>query len=309
MPWPPPTHMVSRPYCLVVPWCSVVEQRRGDARPGHAERVAHRDRAAVDVELVLARCPALRAERDDLHRERLVDLDEVDVGRWTSRPAPVPAWRTPIGPSPMTSGRERRRHRWRRLRASGVSPSSAGLGTSLMMTTTAAAPSLSGHAVARGDDRPSGRKTGLRLADAVDRQVVPARGPSSVVTWVPSSEWSPGMISREKKPALMASSAQVLASARPKCVHLLAGDAGGLGDVLRGVAHRDVGVGDACRPARGSCQSDAGMGGLDGPVRSAVGPNSGLCGVGPRVGRCPWANRLDTLSTPAEMNTSPLARA
>ena len=51
MPWPPPTHMVSRPMVLS---CALqaVEQRAGDAGAGHAERVADGDRAAVDVELV-----------------------------------------------------------------------------------------------------------------------------------------------------------------------------------------------------------------------------------------------------------------
>ena len=51
MPWPPPTHMVSRPIVLS---CQLqrVDQGAGDPGAGHAERVADRDRAAVDVQLL-----------------------------------------------------------------------------------------------------------------------------------------------------------------------------------------------------------------------------------------------------------------
>src|SRR5207248_2240791 len=57
-----------------------VDQRAGDPGAGHAERVADRDRAAVDVELVAERVDAeVARRRDDLRRERLVDLHEVDV--------------------------------------------------------------------------------------------------------------------------------------------------------------------------------------------------------------------------------------
>jgi hypothetical protein len=55
-----------------------VEQSAGDARAGHAEGVAKCDRAPVDVELVDVDAE-VAVGRDDLRRERLVDLDEVDV--------------------------------------------------------------------------------------------------------------------------------------------------------------------------------------------------------------------------------------
>src|ERR1700733_1915160 len=55
-----------------------VEDGGGDPRPGHAERVAHRDGAAVHVQLVDVDAQ-LPVGRDDLGRERLVDLDQVDV--------------------------------------------------------------------------------------------------------------------------------------------------------------------------------------------------------------------------------------
>ncbi len=78
-------------------------QRGHDAGAGHAERVAERDRAAVDVEL-LARDAEVLGRRDHLRGERLVDLDEVDVvDRSASRASS--AWRhASIGPRPMISG-------------------------------------------------------------------------------------------------------------------------------------------------------------------------------------------------------------
>ena len=77
MPMPPPTHIVSRPNCLVL-GLQAVDQRAGDAGAGHAERVADGDGAAVDVELVEVDAQVAVA-RDDLRGERLVDLDQVDV--------------------------------------------------------------------------------------------------------------------------------------------------------------------------------------------------------------------------------------
>src|SRR4051794_12500668 len=55
-----------------------VDQRAGDARAGHAERVADGDRTAVHVEAVDVDAELL-VRRDHLRGERLVDLDEVDV--------------------------------------------------------------------------------------------------------------------------------------------------------------------------------------------------------------------------------------
>ena len=60
------------------------------------------------------------------------------------------------------------------IRASGVSPSSAARVSD--MTTTAAAPSLSGQQLP-AVTTPSGRKTGLSRETA--SRVTPARGPSS----------------------------------------------------------------------------------------------------------------------------------
>ena len=73
------------------------------------------------------------------------------------------------------------------------------------MTMTAAAPSLSGQALPAVTVPPS-RNTGFRL----DRpsSVVPGRGPSSLVTTVPSGRVT-GMISRSKNPFSWDSTARV----------------------------------------------------------------------------------------------------
>ncbi len=89
------------------------------------------------------------------------------------------------------------------MRASGVMPSSRALVS--LMTTTAAAPSLSGQALPAVTVPPS-RNTGLSW-DRPSR-VVPGRGPSSLVTTVPSARVT-GMISRSKNPDSWAATARV----------------------------------------------------------------------------------------------------
>src|SRR5260370_11422981 len=63
----------------LVPGGQAVEQGGGDPGAGHAERVAQGDGAAVHVEPVDVDAE-LAVGGDDLRRERLVDLDQVDVG-------------------------------------------------------------------------------------------------------------------------------------------------------------------------------------------------------------------------------------
>ena len=94
MPWPPPTHMVIRPVDLS---CQSrrVEHRVLEPGAGHAERVADRDRAAVDVEPVEVDAEVL-VRRHHLRRERLVDLDQVDVADAHARVGERPlAWPRP----------------------------------------------------------------------------------------------------------------------------------------------------------------------------------------------------------------------
>ena len=88
------------------------------------------------------------------------------------------------------------------MRASGLMPSSFALVS--LITITAAAPSFSGHAFP-AVTFPSGRNTGFSVASF--STVVPARGPSSFVTTVPSGVVT-GVISRSKKPFSWASTAR-----------------------------------------------------------------------------------------------------
>jgi hypothetical protein len=80
------------------------------------------------------------------------------------------------------------------MRASGVMPSC--LAFVSLITTTAAAPSLSGQALPAVTS-PSGRNAGLSCARP--SSVVPARGQSSLSTTVPSGNVR-GVMSRSKKP-------------------------------------------------------------------------------------------------------------
>ena len=106
-----------------------------------------------------------------------------------------------MGPRPMISG-SRAETPLDTMRASGVMPSSLALVSDITMT--AAAPSLSGQALPAVMVPPS-RNTGLSAASP--STVVPSRGPSSLVTTVPSSRVT-GMISRSKKPFFWDSTAR-----------------------------------------------------------------------------------------------------
>ena len=88
------------------------------------------------------------------------------------------------------------------MRARGLSPSA--LAFSSLMTSTAAAPSFSGHALP-AVTVPSGLNAGLSAASF--SIVVPGRGPSSLVTSVPSGVVT-GTISLSKCPDACASTAR-----------------------------------------------------------------------------------------------------
>ena len=126
------------------------------------------------------------------------------------------------------------------MRASGVIPSSLALVS--LITTTAAAPSLSGHAFPAVTD-PSGRNTGLSVASF--STVVP--GARAVVL---RHDVAVGQCHRRdlplEEPVLLRGDGALLRT-RTELVHLLARHAFGLDDVLRGLAHRDVHVGQADR--------------------------------------------------------------
>ena len=143
-----------------------------------------------------------------------------------------------------------------------------------LITTTAAAPSLSGQALP-AVTLPSGRNTGFSSASF--STVVPGRGPSSL-----RHDGAVGERDRRDLPveeaALLGGDGPLLRAGAP-LVHLLAGDALGEHHVLGRLAHGDVDVGEA----GGRLQLSAP------PVRSAVrasaSAKSGLCGP---VSEAPW---------------------
>jgi hypothetical protein len=57
-----------------------VDERRHEPRPAHPQRVADRDRAAIDIH-TLGIEPQLPHHDQRLTRERLIELDEVEVRR------------------------------------------------------------------------------------------------------------------------------------------------------------------------------------------------------------------------------------
>ena len=97
-------------------------QVQGDPGAGHADRVAERDRAAVDVDLVGvdAQLPG-RGQAD--RGERLVDLDQVEVGGRDALLLRRPSrWRGPAGSAASSRGRRPRRARRSRPARSGPAP-------------------------------------------------------------------------------------------------------------------------------------------------------------------------------------------
>ena len=176
------------------------------------------------------------------------------------------------------------------MRASGVMPSSFALVS--LITTTAAAPSLSGHALPAVTS-PSGRNTGLSVASF--STVVPARGPSSL-----RHDGAVGERDRRDLPleeAVLLRGDRALLRPHRELVHLLAADALDLAHVLRGLTHRDVDVGETGRRRpRRLAALGAQLGAL-----ACASPNFALGGP---VSAAPFWKRL-TVSTPPAMNTSP----
>ena len=127
------------------------------------------------------------------------------------------------------------------MRASGVMPSSLGLGVAHHDDRGGAVVQRAGVA---GGDRAVGPEHRLQRRRA-SRRWCRRGGRRPCVTTVPSGVVT-GVISRSKKPFSCDSTGPLL---RPggELVHLLAGHALGLGHVLGGLAHGDVDVGEARR--------------------------------------------------------------
>ena len=78
-------------------------QRQQQARARHAERMAERDRAAVDVDLLAIQAELL-LDGEVLRRERFVDFDQVDVGEREAGASPARRAIAGAGPMPMIAG-------------------------------------------------------------------------------------------------------------------------------------------------------------------------------------------------------------
>ena len=77
MPWPPPTHIVSRPKVLSASWRPLISvvMMRAPVMPNGWPRAM-----APPLTFSLSQLmPSSLGRRDDLGGERLVDLDQVDV--------------------------------------------------------------------------------------------------------------------------------------------------------------------------------------------------------------------------------------
>ncbi len=76
------------------PAAELEDERQQQPCPGHAERVAERDGAAVHVDPLPIEAE-LFLDRQVLRRERFVDLDEIDVLQGEPGPMPINAGSTP----------------------------------------------------------------------------------------------------------------------------------------------------------------------------------------------------------------------
>ena len=83
----------------------LVEHRAEDHRPGRAERVAHGDRAAIDVDLRRVEVEGLEVAEHD-RGEGLVDLEQVDVGEGHLRALASSFFVTSTGPVSIIAGSE-----------------------------------------------------------------------------------------------------------------------------------------------------------------------------------------------------------
>ena len=122
------------------------------------------------------------------------------------------------------------------MRARGLSPSF--LAFSADMTSTAAAPSLSGQALP-AVTVPSWLERGLELGELLDRRA--GARPVVLGDLVRPARRRPATISRSKWPRVARGDGALLRDHRPLVLRL-AGDLAALGDVLGGHAHRDVDV-------------------------------------------------------------------
>ena len=291
MPWPPPTHIVSRPNCLS--WncselISVVAMRAPVMPNGWPTAIAPPLTFSFSSGIA-----QVAVRRDHLRGERLVDLHQVDVvdGHTGQRQrllgrldrAEAHDLRRQARVTPVAhDARERRDAQLLRLRVGHDHQGGRAV------VERAAVPG--GHAAVRAEHR-------LEAGDALDGHA--GAGPSSELTTRPFGQRDRRDLARPE--AVGDRLFRQVLRADAELVHLLAGTFFRPREVLRGLAHRDVGC-----PARAV---RARVVPLESPpwqtatVRASASANTGLW-VSGHESELPLANR-DTVSTPAEMNTSP----
>ena len=115
-----------------------IQEARRQLRAGAAQRMAERDRAAVDVEPIFVHRQLAKA-RQHLRGERFVQLDEVDVVQATARPASAPSERPEPARCRIAPARRRPS---RRRRSAPAASRPCSFANASDVTSTADAPSL-----------------------------------------------------------------------------------------------------------------------------------------------------------------------
>src|ERR1700685_4060331 len=262
MPWPPPTHMVSRP--MVLSWNWRLLMRVVAIR---APVIPNGWPTAIAPPFTLSRDGSMPSSRDDgmtcAANASLISTRSTSSIDIPARPSACLT--ASMGPRPMISG-ESPLTPVATIRASGVRPSSAALVS--LITTSAAAPSLSGQQFP-AVTVPCSRNTGLRAE--IFSSVVPRPGAAT-------GRHDGAVRQRHRhdlalpEPVGEGLLGQVLGP-DAEFVLLQPGDPACRGDVLRGLPHRDVDVVELAGRARGVPRR-LGLGGRLGP---------GLRGVKGRV--------------------------
>ena len=235
MPWPTPMHMAASPRRTPrrrISWMSVPTMRAPEQPSGWPSAMA----PPLTLTCV-ARDRQLAQAGEHLRGERLVELDELDVRRATSRPAPAPCASPAPGRCPCSA--DRRRPPRRRRRAPAAS-SPCLRARSSEQTSSAAAPSLSVEELP-AVTLPPGRNAGSRRASF--SSVESLRGPSSGRSARPSGRLAlgAGQVDGEQlvgeAPGLLRRD-RLLVRLEREAILLGAGDAVLLGEVLGRLAHR-----------------------------------------------------------------------
>ena len=189
----------------------LVEQRGHQASAGAAERMAERDRAAVDVDLAHVGVQLLLPREHD-RGERLVDLDQVDVVDGQAGLARAPCWVAGIGAVSIRRGSAPARAKLDEPRPRASARAARAFSSLMISMRRRAVGDLRRVA---GGDPPTlllGAERRLQLGRAT--RCVVSRRPSSTVIGLAVGAAAPGRISRSKRPSSVARRGAAAASAR-----------------------------------------------------------------------------------------------